>query len=523
MAILDSSPLLTIFVVVALGSILGAIPLGRIRIGAAGALFVGLAMSARFPELGAGMDVVQSLGLALFVYTVGIASGAAFFAQLRRNLSLLLASVVAVFLAAGTAVVMGILFGIERPFLAGLFTGATTAAPALATATRLTDGSTQPAIGYAFGYPLAVIIGIILVSLIVGRAWPGLRDTPSLAGSSLDPRTITVEHPMNLRDIPEWADGRVRVSYLRRGERVRVALPGEDLEVGDDVVVVGLAADVEAAAAHLGHLRSEHLADDRSHVDFNRLVVSNPDVAARSIGELNLPAKYGAVVTRVRRGDLELLARDDFILEPGDRVTVVAPRERWDAIADLFGDSERSISEIDVLSLSVGMVAGLLLGFVTFPLPGGQVFQLGTAAGPLIAGMFLGAARRTGPFVWAMPEAANLTMRQLGLTLFLAGLGLTAGPGFAQIVVSPQAVGAAVTVCVITLVSCAALLVAGAWVLRLSAPRTAGAIAGFLGQPAVLDAATSRVGDERIDNAYAALFAFSIVVKIFLVPAVLVL
>ena len=118
MAILDSSPLLTIFVVVALGSLLGAIPLGRIRIGAAGALFVGLAMSARFPELGAGMDVVQSLGLALFVYTVGIASGAAFFAQLRRNLSLLLASVVAVFLAAGAALVMGILFGIERPFLA---------------------------------------------------------------------------------------------------------------------------------------------------------------------------------------------------------------------------------------------------------------------------------------------------------------------------------------------------------------------------------------------------------------------
>ena len=229
------------------------------------------------------------------------------------------------------------------------------------------------------------------------------------------------------------------------------------------------------------------------------------------------------MVTRVRRGDLELLARDDFILEPGDRVTVVAPRERWDAIADLFGDSERSISEIDVLSLSVGMVAGLLLGFVTFPLPGGQAFQLGTAAGPLIAGMFLGAARRTGPFVWAMPEAANLTMRQLGLTLFLAGLGLTAGPGFGKIVTSPQAVGAAVTVCVITLVSCAALLVAGAWVLRLSAPRTAGAVAGFLGQPAVLDAATSRVGDERIDNAYATLFAFSIVVKIFLVPAVLVL
>ena len=125
MAILDSSPLLTIFVVVALGSLLGAIPLGRIRIGAAGALFVGLAMSARFPELGAGMDVVQSLGLALFVYTVGIASGAAFFAQLRRNLSLLLASVVAVFLAAGAALVMGLLFGIERPFLAGLFTGAT--------------------------------------------------------------------------------------------------------------------------------------------------------------------------------------------------------------------------------------------------------------------------------------------------------------------------------------------------------------------------------------------------------------
>ena len=148
------------------------------------------------------------------------------------------------------------------------------------------------------------------------------------------------------------------------------------------------------------------------------------------------------------------------------------------------------------------------------------MFALGPAAGPLLVGMVLGALRRTGPVVWALPGSANRTLRQLGLLLFLAGLGLTAGPEFAQMLASPTAWRAAVLSAVVALLSCLALLIAARWVLDLSAPRAAGAVAGFLGQPAVLEAANAKAADERIEAAYATLFAFSIVVKILLVPVI---
>src|SRR5690606_38649372 len=117
---------------------------------------------------------------------------------------------------------------------------------------------------------------------------------------------------------------------------------------------------------------TRHLAHDRSLVEFTRLTVSNPDLASRSIAELNLAARFGAVVTRVRRGDLELLARDDLVLEPGDRLAVVVERSRLDDIHQLLGDSDRIAGELDALSLGLGLVIGVALGLVSVPLPGGS-------------------------------------------------------------------------------------------------------------------------------------------------------
>jgi putative transport protein len=226
------------------------------------------------------------------------------------------------------------------------------------------------------------------------------------------------------------------------------------------------------------------------------------------------------VVTRVRRGDLELLARDDLVLEPGDRIAVVVDRRKLDAVHTFLGDSDRKASELDVLSLGLGLVLGFALGLVTVPMPGGSSFSLGPAAGPLIVGMALGALRRTGPVVWSLPGGATTTVRQLGLLLFLAALGLTAGPEVASVLSSPTAWRAALLSAVVAGLSCVVLLLAARWLLDLSAPRAAGAVAGFLGQPAVLDAANSKRADERIETAYATLFAFSIVVKIVLVPVI---
>ncbi|WP_114853193.1 aspartate:alanine exchanger family transporter [Brachybacterium sp. YJGR34] len=517
--VLEGSPLLTLFLVVATGAVLGAIPFGRVRFGAAGALFTGLALSALAPGLGAGMDFVQTLGLALFVYTVGVSAGAAFFGSLNRHLPLLLAATAGTVVAAITSIMLGHALGLAEDLTLGLFTGALTAAPALDAAGRLT-GTSAPSVGYAFAYPIGVIIGIVLVSAVVNRRWPGRRDTPALAGRSLSSRTVHVLDAVNLRDVPPWHEQRVRFSYLRRDGRVRVIVPGEDLLAGDEVVAVGMPEDVDAVTEELGERSEHHIAHDRSLVEFTRLTVSNPDLASRSIAELNLPVRFGAVATRVRRGDLELLARDDLVLEPGDRLAVVVDRAQLDAVHDFLGDSDRKASELDVLSLGLGLVLGLALGLVTVPMPGGGSFSLGPAAGPLLMGMMLGALRRTGPVVWALPGTATVTLRQLGLLLFLAGLGLTAGPDVASVLASPVAWRAAVLSATVAVLGCVTVLLAARWALNLSAPRAAGAVAGFLGQPAVLDAANSKRADERIEAAYATLFAFSIVVKIVLVPVI---
>ena len=514
-----SSPLLALFVVVALGAAIGAIRIGPLRFGAAGALFVGLTVSAVHPEVvSTHMSIVQPMGLAFFVYCVGISAGATFFQDLRKQTNLLALTIIVCVVGALIALVGGRLLGLSSGLTSGLFTGALTAAPALDTATRLT-GDPNAAVGYAFGYPVGVIGGILIVTITVTRKWVGPKDTPSLAGSSLEAVSIHVSKHINTRDIDAWRDQRVRLSYLCRDGRTRVTAPGEDLLPGDHVVMVGDPASIKETAPLVGEILDHNLEDDRSDLAFERIVVSNPDVAGRSVSELNVTKRFGAVITRVRRGDLDLLARDDLDLQLGDHVAVVVPTDELDDIAEWLGDSERRVAEVDGMAFGIGLVLGLLLGIVSFPLPGGQGFQLGAAAGPLIVGMLLGALRRTGPLVWTLPAAANLTIRQIGLMLFLAALGLNAGPQFASLLGSPEGWRAALLAAVMVIVCCV-IQALGAKLIGLSSARAAGGIAGFLGQPAVLQAADARVTDERIEAAYATLFAFAIIVKILLLPVI---
>ena len=514
-----SSPLLALFVVVALGAAIGAIRIGPLRFGAAGALFVGLIVSALHPEVvSTHMSIVQPMGLAFFVYCVGISAGATFFQDLRKQTNLLTLTTIVCVVGAVIALAGGRLLGLSSGLTSGLFTGALTAAPALDTATRLT-GDSNAAVGYAFGYPVGVIGGILIVTITVTRKWVGPKDTPSLAGSSLEAVSIHVSKHINTRDIDAWRDQRVRLSYLCRDGRTRVTAPGEDLLPGDHVVMVGDPASTKETVPLVGEILDHNLEDDRSDLAFERIVVSNPDVAGRSVSELNVTKRFGAVITRVRRGDLDLLARDDLDLQLGDHVAVVVPTDELDDIAEWLGDSERRVAEVDGMAFGIGLVLGLLLGIVSFPLPGGQGFQLGAAAGPLIVGMLLGALRRTGPLVWTLPAAANLTIRQIGLMLFLAALGLNAGPQFASLLGSPEGWRAALLAAVMVVVCCV-IQALGAKFIGLSSARAAGGIAGFLGQPAVLQAADARVADERIEAAYATLFAFAIIIKILLLPVI---
>ncbi|MGV9182424.1 aspartate:alanine exchanger family transporter [Arcanobacterium canis] len=514
--LLSAQPLLTVFLVVTLGALLGMIPFGPLKLGAAGALFVGLLVGNFVPEMGKTLGLVQSLGLGLFVYMVGISAGQTFFSDLRRQAKFIFSSVLVLGVGGAVVVFLGNILGLSRDLGIGIFAGAMTTTPALAAATDAATNKDAPGVGYALGYPMGVIVAIILVSIVVGRKWGEKNDIPSRSGDHLSAVTAIVHRPMPVREVPGWKEQQVRLSYLRRGDSVRVISPGEEFIEGDRVVVVGMADDVDVAVDALGEVVPSHLADDRSTVDFRQFLVSNDDLAGRSVVELNVGGRFGGVITRIHRGDIEMLAADDMNLELGDRVLVAFPRREFDALSSFFGNSVRRISEVDAIPMGLGMVLGLLLGMVQFTLPGGSSFSLGAAAGPLVVGMILGYLQRTGPIVWQPPMAANLTIRQLGLLLFLAAVGIASGPAFAKTAFTPQGLrggllGLAVAVIVLALTAMMGKI------LGLSAQRTAGAMAGILGQPAILAYAQGKVNDERIESGYAALFAFGIIVKIILV------
>ena len=240
---------------------------------------------------------------------------------------------------------------------------------------------------------------------------------------------------------------------VKRDGALLIVSGADRLETGDLVSLVGTAETIERAVQYLGEAASERLDLDRSEFDFRRMFVSNPRVAGRLLRDLNLPQQYGALVTRLKRGDYEFIPHGDTALELGDRVRVVTRRENMETVSSFFGDSYRAVSEIDVLTFSFGLAVGLLLGIIPIPLPGGIVIRLGFAGGPLIVALILGALGRTGSIVWSLPYSANLVLRQFGLILFLAGIGTRAGYSFISTITQSSTLPIFLAGAVITLVT----------------------------------------------------------------------
>lgn len=518
---LVTHPLLTLMLVLSTGALLGQIKFGPLRFGAAGALFMGLVIGAFDARLGAapGLGLVKSLGVVLFCYTVGLAAGSTFVSDLRRQWSLMLAGVLGLGAMAAAAAGLGSLLGLSPGHVAGAYAGVLTS-PAIDAAITATHGSGDTLVGYALAYPTGVVLGMIMVALVVERRWPGTRDIRSMAEAGIVAVTAHVKREAELWDVPGFRDQTVKFSYLERDGDIRVARGLGPLLPDDRVLVIGSPEDVEVAIGFLGHAsEADDLTHQRRDVDFRRFLVSSPVVVGHSIGDLNVQGHLHGVITRVRRGDLDMLARDDLVLQPGDRVLAVVPREQLEDAVDFFGDSERRVSQVDALTMGLGISLGLLAGALVLPLPGGLRFSLGAAAGPLVVGMALGALHRTGPFRWDLPGAVNATLRQLGLMIFLAAVGLASGPAF--ISQAFTVTGATVIVVSgISLVIGGVIILAGARLIGLSAQRATGGFAGFVGQPAILAFANSKVNDERIESAYGALFALGTIVKILLVQVV---
>lgn len=541
--ILADNPLLLLFVVAAMGYPLGRIKIRGSSLGVAAVLFVGLAVGAIHPSLKLP-EIVYVLGLATFVYTIGLASGPAFMSSLRRDgiRNNLLVVGMLLFATILTLVAQRLLH-LKATVAAGLFAGSLTSTPALAgvieTIKQMHAGGgldqllAEPVAGYSIAYPMGAMGGVLAISL-VQKLWKVKYadearnlNLPGVANNALGAATIKVT----------WnGANRQKIAELSRREKWDVVFgrvwrendflllgPDGRLQPGDLVMVVGTEFELGRVAAVLGEMSKEDITRNRSEYDQRRIFVSNPRVTGRKLGTLNLYERFGATVTRVRRGDDDFLPHDDMVLEPGDRVRVVVLRQRMPEVTSFFGDSYRAVSEIDILSFSLGLALGLLLGIVPIPLPGGVTLKLGFAGGPLIVALILGTLERTGNIVWSLPYSANMTLRQTGLVLLLAGIGTRAGYGFVSTFANGQGMAIFAAGAIITFVVALVTLWLGHRILKIPMNILVGMVGGIHTQPAVLGYALEQTRNDLPNIGYASVYPMATIGKIILVQVLLML
>ncbi len=521
-------PLLLLTVILAIGGALGSVKVRSFSLGPAAVLFTALAFSAyddrlRLPQ------ILGIFGLAVFAYVIGVGAGPSFFAALRTGGRTVGVVVLALLVGAGITVGVAHALGLDGPILSGIYAGALTNTPALAAATEAWS-SDLPTVGYSVTY-LFGVLGMLLAAMI------GIRMAPPRAAlvavsvdappPTLDGMTVRIERSglPDLGTLAEQYGHHLVFSRIMRGDSpgnpgvVDMATDDAQPVPGDILTVIGDQETLNRFVEEVGHPSSVALTLDRSQVDYRRIAVSNSAVAGEPLGDLHLRRRFGAVATRVRRGDVDLLATDDLVLQVGDRVRVVAPRTRMQDVTEFLGDSERGASAYSITSLALGLALGVLLGELQFPLPGGGAFALGVAGGPLLVGLIVGRAGRTGPVLWTLPHSVASTLSQLGMMLFLAYAGTNAGSALAEALGSPTGPRLLAVGAVVTTVTAATVILGGRFLAGTYGPRMGGILAGLQTQPAVLAYANDSTKDDpRVNLGYALVYPAAMIVKVVVAP-----
>jgi len=528
--LLSQSSLLLLFVVLAVGAPLGKIKIAGVNLGIASVLFTGLAFGSLSPDIKLPA-IIYEIGLVLFIYSIGISSGEQFFGNLKkkgwRENSLALGAIAFAFLL---VLFINSVSSLKPSHLAGIFAGSLTNTPALAASLEFIKGITpitliesalaEPVVAYSVCYPMGVI-GMILAIILFQKIFKtSLKTTPQVAeADKITNATVVITNDeitrQPIREIKTKYKLNVVFGRIKREGSSFLALETVTPALGDLMTIVGKPAEIEKAITLLGKRSEIHLEVDHQQLDMRRVFVSNHDIIGQSLKDLNLPHTMGIIITRIRRGDSDILPNANTTLQFGDRVRILTGRNELASASKFFGDSYAAQSEIDILTLGLGMAAGFLLGMVPIPLPGGITLKLGIAGGPLIVALLLGSINRVGKLVFVMPYSANHTVRQLGLVLFLAGVGTRSGYAFRETITHTDdgltffMLGASITVLVAFF-----FLFIGHHFLKIPFPKLAGMLSAVQTQPAVLAFVNEQAKSEQPNIGYSSVFPIATLAKI---------
>jgi putative transport protein len=515
--LLEAQPLFTLFLVIALGYLVGEINVKGLSLGAGAVLFVGLAVGGFAPKA-TPPALLGTLGLLLFLYGVGIQYGAQFFEGLTSidGLKANAAACLGVIGAGAVSLALVPLVGVELDHALGLFAGSATSTPALqaAIAALHDDGA---AVGYSVAYPVGVVGPILSMYAFGVVLKPKIEP---LADRLIEVAEIALLHSpfvgKRLCELSARLPSGVAIAAIRREHHNQLLSDRLVLKAND--VVLATATDpgaLKKAAALFGELQPGRMTRDRQDIDYLRVFASSRTVVGTALGDLRFPAGVECTIGHVRRGDADLLPHPGLVLEFGDRVGLLTHRRHTEALRKFFGDSIKGTAELSFISIGMGAALGLLIGMIPLTIPGIGTLTLGLAALLLLA-------LWTGPFVWTMPLSANLVLRNFGLTIFLAQVGIASGPKFFATVgttgISYLLYSVAI-VLVLVLITAASCL----WIFRLPFDTTMGVISGATGNPAILAFASRLAPTDKPDIGYAMIFPSMTIGKILFVQIAAVL
>ena len=482
-----------------------------VGLGIGGVLFGGIAVGHFVGYFGAQLDMhtlhfIQEFGLILFVYTIGIQVGPGFFASLRTSgLKLNMFAALLVLLGFVVAFLIHKIFGVPLPVILGTYSGAVTNTPSLGAGQQiLSELGAQSSemgvmgMGYAVAYPFG-ICGILLTMWLVrvifkinvDREAKNFEQQSGQQKRNLQTINLAIRNPnldgLMLQEIPSLEDGQVICSRLKRGEALMVPHATTRVQLNDLVHLVGEPEALKRVKLVIGEEVEASLSTQGTDLRVVRVVVTNEQVLSKSLLELDLKVKYDVVVSRLNRAGIELVPSNHSTLQFGDILNLVGRPEAIEAVASLVGNAQQKLQQVQMLPVFIGIGLGVVLGSIPFYIPGfPAALKLGLAGGPLVVALILSRIGSIGPLYWFMPPSANLALRELGIVLFLAVVGLKAGGNFVETLVQGEGVLWMAFGVAITLIPLVTVAVLARWLAQINYLTLCGLLAGSMTDPPAL-------------------------------------
>lgn len=507
--------LILVFIILFLGTFLGQIKIKKLSLGTAGVLLIAMI----FGHFGYQVSpIIQKFGLSLFTVAIGLQAGPRFFRMIRSNgIIFCVISLFIVSSAVLTTVLVAKVFHLTAPLSIGLMTGALTSTPGLAAALQATNDPIA-SVGYGIGYPFGVLAIILFVQLLPRFSKVDLMEDlektnhPVKNEHSPEVMSFKVTNPkLHKKTLKELAISKkaVVISRIIRNGHTMIALSDTTVLMGDNLVTVGEEEELKSFGNYVGQQVNTQL-ENPDNIQFKKVTVEDETIIGKSIQELKLREKYGATVTKIEREGLELNQQPNMSLLRGDVLTIVSTEDRLNQVEKLFSQKNVTLTNIHIFSISITLLLGIMLGMLPIYIPGLGTITLGIAGGPLFIALIIGHFGHFGPIHVRYFEPVNHVIRELGLVLFLAGAGTTAGKGFVD-VIQTEGVKLAIGGTIITLVPIFFGYLAAKKLFKLSIVHSLGSLCGGRTSTPALGVLNQVVDTDDAIIAYAAAYPFSLI------------